>query len=186
MTAPHAKLVNAVGGGDLHSEVDQRTLSESIETPINRYDPEHHPSLYLKMDVDGATILLFRTGKYNIAGAASIDELLETNERFLHELDHLGVPTGKSDGSFEIRNLVYLSNLDVELELSQLALGLGIEHAEYEPEQFPGLHYTPPETDALLTIFRTGSVTLTGIRDEEIAKEVFCGLREKLSKLGIL
>lgn len=178
-------IVNAVGGGSLHRDVHLDKLARSISCPVARYDPEHHPSLYIKLEEDGAVILLFRTGKYNIAGASSVEDLISTNEEFLAVMTDLGIEQPEFEDSFEVRNLVYEHDFRTEFDLSTLAIGLGMEHSEYEPEQFPGLQYSPPEIDGLFLIFRTGKVILTGTKTEEEADDAFSVLNSKFEDLGI-
>ena len=180
------ELVNAVGGGDISIELDLRELSESLELPVNRYDPGHHPSLYIKFNEEGATLLIFRTGKYNIAGADSIDNLLFTNDLLLEELADLGIVSAKIDSNFDIRNLVYTTEFETEFDLSKLTIGLGMENSEYEPEQFPGLQYTPQDEQGLFLIFRTGKVILTGVNNEDVANILFSDLKYRLRELGAI
>jgi len=178
------KLVNAVGGGDLHIELDLGELFQSIGTPVSRYDPEHQPSLYVKFDEEGATVLIFRTGKYNIAGAESINELYSTHKALTTRLLNMSLPISKANESFEVRNLVFVEDLGAELDLAELAIGLGMEYSEYEPEQFPGVHFKPPENEGVFLIFSTGKLILTGVKTEKAAKLSFFMLRERLKKMG--
>jgi transcription initiation factor TFIID TATA-box-binding protein len=56
---------------------------------------------------------------------------------------------------------VGLASLCRELELSAVAVGLGLEGTEYDPELFPGIVYRP-EPSITTIIFRSGSVVITG------------------------
>lgn len=62
--------------------------------------------------------------------------------------------------------MVHHSELRVHLErplnLSALAVGLGLEVTEYEPEKFPGLVYRPRDHECVLLVFATGRVIITG------------------------
>lgn len=186
MTQSCLNIVNVVGGGNLNKEVDLLRLSSDFETPVSRYDPEHHPSLILKLHSDGATIMLFRTGSYNIAGASSVRNLWDTNEEFLNHFRSLDDEIDSGDGDFEVRNVVFKSKLDVELDLSALTVGLGLDNAEYEPEQFPGVLYRPPSGKGAFLIFRTGSVLLTGAPSEAEGSKQMAQLEQKLSQLGVI
>lgn len=186
MTLSGTEIVNVVGGGDLDEEVDLSKILSDIETPISRYDPEHHPSLILKLSEDGATIMLFRTGKYNIAGASSVQDLRSTNREFLQYISYLNPVLSSNDSEFEVRNIVLKFELETEFDLSVLAIGLGLDHAEYEPEQFPGLQYRLPDGDGVFLIFRTGSVLLTGVCSESKGTEQIAQLERKLSELNAI
>jgi transcription initiation factor TFIID TATA-box-binding protein len=43
-----------------------------------------------------------------------------------------------------------------------LAISLGLESTEYEPEQFPGLVYRAPDGNGTIIIFASGKVVFTG------------------------
>lgn len=174
-------LVNAVGGGDLNQEVDLNELYIDIKGEEVRYAPEHWPGLSVKFTNDSPTVMIFRTGKYNIAGASSISELKSANKKIITQLQKLNVGGNVSD--FEVRNLVYLHNYDRELDLNQLTIGLGMERTEYEPEQFGGVLYKRPNVNGTFMIFRNGKIILTGAKEPQEAKtdlESFC---DKLDSL---
>ena len=165
------QLVNAVGGGDLEHELDLQFLYEALDGEEVRYDPEYWPGLYVRFAEDSPAIMIFRTGKYNIAGADSIQQLHQVSDNFRDELRELGI--NNEDVSFEVRNLVFLDQYDKELELEQIAVALGLENTEYEPEQFPGALYRPSESTGTFLIFRNGKITLTGVSSSDDAVDAF-------------
>lgn len=178
---PSPELVNAVGGGDLQQELDLQALYEEISTDEIRYDPEYWPGLYIRFKEDSPAIMVFRTGKYNIAGAGSVDELKSANQAFLSVIGELGLTIG--DPAFEIRNLVFLEKYGKELNLDPIAVKLGLENTEYEPEQFPGLLYRSTEFIGTFLIFRNGKMILTGANSSKDANNAFKTLFKKLDKL---
>jgi transcription initiation factor TFIID TATA-box-binding protein len=175
------EIVNAVGGGDLQEEVDLNELHQAISGDEVRYDPEYWPGLYLRFTPSSPAILVFRTGKYNIAGADSVEELVGINESFLSRLQDLGL--GNDPSEFEIRNLVLLDRYKRELNLDQIVVALGLENAEYEPEQFPGVLYKPDKVRGSFLIFRNGKVILTGAVQEADAELAFRNLFSELDDL---
>jgi transcription initiation factor TFIID TATA-box-binding protein len=156
------ELVNAVGGSELNEELDLNELYLEFSGDEVRYDPEHWPGLYVRFSSGSPAVMIFRTGKYNIAGADSITRLKKTNEKLLARLHELGL--GKGSSEFDVRNLVFLGKYNRELNLGQLAVGLGLENTEYEPEQFPGVLYKQPDVTGTFLIFRSGKVILTGVK----------------------
>lgn len=178
---PKPELVNAVGGGNLEQELDLQYLYEAIDGEEVRYDPEHWPGLYLRFTADSPAVLIFRTGKYNIAGADSVQELLGVNEKFLTDIRELGI--NQQESSFEVRNLVFLDRYSRELELDQVVIALGLENAEYEPEQFPGILFRPSDATGTFLIFRNGKVILTGANSSENAADAFTDLFRLLDEL---
>jgi transcription initiation factor TFIID TATA-box-binding protein len=175
------ELVNAVGGGDLQQELDLQALYEEISANEIRYDPEYWPGLYIRFNDGSPAIMIFRTGKYNIAGADSIDDLTNAKQTFISVLRELGLTFDSPD--FEIRNLVFLEEYHRELDLDPVAVKLGLENTEYEPEQFPGLLYRSPDTIGTFLIFRNGKVILTGSNSSEDSIEAFKMLFAELDNL---
>jgi transcription initiation factor TFIID TATA-box-binding protein len=175
------ELVNAVGGGDLRVELDLMKLQPDIKGEEVRYDPEQWPGLYIRFESESPAVLLFGTGKYNIAGADSIKQLFAANERILTHLGDLGIPVDKD--TFKIRNLVFLDNYNRELNLNTLSVGLGMERTEYEPEQFPGLLYQDPDINGTFLIFNSGKVILTGAKETKAAESAFERIFNQLDDL---
>jgi transcription initiation factor TFIID TATA-box-binding protein len=175
------ELVNIVGGAKLDQELRLETLCEDIEGEEVRYDPEQWAGLYIRFEKKQPAILVFSSGKYNIAGADSKNQILGTNDRFITRLSELGITIG--DPSFEIRNRVYMDQFDKKFDLNALTIGLGMENTEYEPEQFPGIFYDNPDVEGVFLIFRTGKVILTGVKTKDQAARSFKFLHEQISKL---
>jgi transcription initiation factor TFIID TATA-box-binding protein len=69
------------------------------------------------------------------------------------------------------------------LNLNALAIGLGLESTEYEPEQFPGLIYRPPGADSVVLLFASGRVVITGSPDLDAAEQTFAALQDKMTDL---
>jgi len=169
-----------VGSGSLNAELDLETLSEEIGQPRARYDPEKYPGMYLRFEEDTPLITLYRTGKYIITGPTSKAELFDLRERFLTFLSKIGVIENATDEWFSVQNYVCTEDLDRTLNLNALAIGLGLEQTEYEPEQFPGLIYRPPEQDGVVLLFATGRIVITGCRSIEAAEDIFGDLKDDL------
>ena len=175
------QIVNAVGGGDLKEDISLSQLSEMISGDEVRYDPEYWPGLYIRFTPDSPAVLVFHTGKYNIAGAESIEDLNSAKQNFLDTLEELGIEGFDSD--FEVRNLVFLDRYSRELELEQIAVALGLESTEYDPEDFPGLLYRPEDVTGTFLVFRNGKVILTGANNRNAAESAFQGLFFELDAL---
>ena len=61
-----------------------------------------------------------------------------------------------------IENVVASTSLGDQLDLPSIALGL--DRAEYEPEQFPGLIYRLKQPKTAILLFRSGKVVCTGAK----------------------
>ncbi|MFB6215739.1 MAG: TATA-box-binding protein [Candidatus Aenigmatarchaeota archaeon] len=89
-----------------------------------------------------------------------------------------------SNPDFEQNNAVFLENFDTDILLESLVLHLGLENVEYEPEQFPGVIYRPPEIGTVNLIFSSGKTIISGTIEEEVAKQSSEHLRKHLSNLS--
>ena len=76
-----------------------------------------------------------------------------------------------------------MSEVGENLNLSALAIGLGLEVTEYEPEQFPGLVYRPSEHDCVLLVFGSGKAIITGVTSIRAAEEAFNSLQRHIADL---
>lgn len=165
-------VANIVGAGDLNVELDIEQLGKDLNVSFTEYDPENYHGLYIRLENNGPLITVYRTGKYIISGCSVFEDLNRTNENFLTRLSQLGVIKSDYDPGFVVQNIVCTADLGLDLDLNSLAVNLGLEAVEYEPEQFPGLVYRPNNHQTVLLIFSNGKVVLTGssdIRTAEIA-----------------
>lgn len=176
------RLVNVVGGGDLGASINLREFVHICDLPEQDYEPEIYPGVKFKIEPDLPTILLFRTGKYHITGGKSIDEIFTTHNKLIELVESkLGI-TVNHDSTPDIRNLVYVVDYGRELELNQLAVALGLEDVEYNPEKHPSVHYSP-EGGGHLMAFRTGKVILTGVSDPDHSHQIVDDFVSRLDSL---
>jgi len=177
------EIVNVVGSGSIGEEVNLEVLASSVEDSIVKYDPEKYPGLYLRFDEDGPLTTLYRTGKFIITGGSSVDSLEERRDKFLNFLDDLGIVDLPIDDDFFVQNIVAVGQIDQQVNLNALAIGLGLEDTEYEPEQFPGLVYRPDASDVVCLLFSSGKVVITGSTSVRQSKESFSSLKDRISNL---
>ena len=85
-----------------------------------------------------------------------------------------------------IQNIVATSDLGGELNLSEVAIALGLENVEYEPEQFPGLVYRIREPKVALLLFGSGKIVCAGARTIEDVSLAVDKVSKELSLLGQL
>lgn len=135
------QVVNVVGSGSLDAELDLERLASDIGEPMARYDPDKYPGMYLRFSEDKLLITVYRTGKYIVTGADSVEGAHVFRDRYLDLLSEMGIVGEAEDERFRIQNCVCTGDLEEYLNLNALAIGLGLEKTEYEPEQFLGLIY---------------------------------------------
>lgn len=171
-------IVNVVGSGAVSSEFDLEKLSLEIGSEAE-YDPENYPGMYLRFE-GMPTITIYRTGKFIVYGADNVDEIYAAQDFLLSHLVDLGAIESSDNTGFSIQNVVCTGELESEQNLNAVAIQLGLDRTEYEPEQFPGLIYRPEDHNCVLLIFGSGKIVITGCRDENTAKDALSGLRKKL------
>lgn len=177
----NAKLVNVVGGGNLNQELDLAELQKGLVGDEIRYEPEVWAGLYIRFKEYQPAVLVFSSGKYNIAGADSVKELKEADSILRSRLTDLGVEIEET--APDVRNQVYVCQYESEFDLNTLAIGLGIENTEYEPENFPSIFYDIPSEKGTFIISRTGKIVLTGVRNWREAKDSVSTLFKKFDEL---
>lgn len=101
------------------------------------------------------------------------------------KLNGLGI---NISGDYEliIQNIVASAELGEALNLNTVALGLGMENIEYEPEQFPGLVYRmyDPKVDILL--FGSGKMVITGGKSPLDCEKALINVKDTLINLNLL
>lgn len=65
--------------------------------------------------------------------------------------------------------------------MEPLAIELGIEKVEYEPEQFPGLMYRTADYIAL--IFSSGKLLCTGLTDHTVVTEAVQEISAEITEI---
>lgn len=185
MTAPRESLTteNVVGSTAIDQELDLEVLSADLEGAD--YDREVFPGLVYRLQDPKATCLVFRSGKLVLTGARSIDDLEQAGAHIFDELRELGLEV-PDNPDLTIQNIVTSGDLGSRLNLNAVAVGFGLEHVEYEPEQFPGLIYRLPEPDVVTLLFGSGQVVITGVsepRDAETAMDI---IQSELRDLEVL
>lgn len=179
------RIANIVGSGDLGLELEIEQVGSDLNVAFTEYDPSNYHGLYVRLQENGPLITVYRSGKYIISGCSSLGDLRRINDTFLKQLSELeGVGT-ISETEFTVENVVCTAELDDDVDLMALSIGLGLESIEYEPEQFPGLIYRPPEYPVVLLVFANGKVVITGASDVSIADEAFTHLQSRIQSLSI-
>lgn len=176
------KIVNVVASGSLKIELDLEAVATEFVDIVD-YDPNKYPGAYFRFSDAAPLITLYRTGKYIITGADSEDDASATRMRFLELLAKRGILETADDDWFSVQNFVCTADIGQSLNLNALSIGFGLEHTEYEPEQFPGLIFRPPDAPCVVLLFSSGKIVLTGCPDIETAKRTFEDIQSQIHRL---
>jgi len=176
-------IVNMVGISKLGENFDLSTISMALENA--EYEPEQFPGMVFRIKNPKAAFLIFQSGKVVCTGTTNLDQAQSALNIAVKKLDEVGV-TVLPDPEIEIVNIVASADIGTELNLNQVAIALGLENIEYEPEQFPGLVYRLRVPKVVLLLFSTGKIICTGARNRTDLEQAVANLQSELTNLGFL
>ena len=177
------KVENIVASTVFAEKLDLDMIAQSLDEA--EYEPEQFPGLVYRLKNPKTATLLFRSGKANCTGAKNIEDVRKTIDIIAEKLRKLGMDIHKNL-DIVVQNMVAMANLGGELNLTEVATGLGLENVEYEPEQFPGLVYRLNEPKVALLLFSSGKMVCAGARSTEDASKAVNKLSEELNSLGLI
>jgi len=176
-------IENVVASTGIGQELDLQSVAMDLEGAD--YDPEQFPGLVYRTQDPKSAALIFRSGKIVCTGAKSTDDVHESLEIVFEKLRELQIPV-EDEPEVTVQNIVTSADLGESLNLNAIAIGLGLEHIEYEPEQFPGLVYRLDEPDVVALLFGSGKLVITGGKEPSDAKEAVDVITGRLDELGLL
>jgi transcription initiation factor TFIID TATA-box-binding protein len=90
------------------------------------------------------------------------------------------------DPEITVQNIVTSADIGQSLNLNAIAIGLGLENIEYEPEQFPGLVYRIDDPDVVALLFGSGKLVVTGGKEPADATRAVERIVDRLTDLDLL
>ncbi len=176
-------IQNIVASANLGIELDLGTLALSLSGA--EYEPEQFPGLIYRIKNPKSATLLFRSGKLVCTGSRSLANVKQAIETVLSDVKKAGVPITSSP-EIVVQNIVASSDLGQEINLNAIAISLGLERVEYEPEQFPGLVYRLDEPKVVVLLFGSGKLVCTGARTPKDVEAAVRKITEELQSIGML
>ncbi|MCG1004812.1 MULTISPECIES: TATA-box-binding protein [Halobacterium] len=177
------QIENVVASSDIGQELALEQLATDL--PGAEYNPDDFPGVVYRLDEPKSATLIFHSGKVVCTGANSVDDVHAALEIVFEDLRELGIDV-VDDPKIEVQNIVSSANLGQSLNLNAIAIGLGLEQIEYEPEQFPGLVYRLDEPDVVVLLFGSGKLVITGANESEDAQHALAHVKDRLTELGLL
>jgi transcription initiation factor TFIID TATA-box-binding protein len=177
------EIQNVVASTAVGQELDLQSLAMDLEGAD--FDREQFPGVVYRVQDPRAAALIFRSGKIVCTGAESVPDVYEALDIVFETLSNLGIKV-MEDPVIEVQNIVTSGDLGENLNLNAIAIGLGLEDVEYEPEQFPGLVYRLDEPDVVALLFGSGKTVITGGKEPEDAEAATEVLISKLTDLNLL
>ena len=177
-------IVNIVGTSEIGEELDLVSLAMGLDGA--EYEPEQFPGLVYRIKDPKSAFLLFKSGKLVCTGTRSPAEAQAALDRAIENLKDTGIRIpGKPN--LNIVNIVASADFGIDnMNLNQVAMGLGLENIEYEPEQFPGLVYRMRNPKVVMLLFSTGKVICTGGKEDEDVKQALMNMKGILDEHGFL
>lgn len=169
MTDP--RIVNVVGTITYQQELDLASLAQAFEKRKEIIDVIYEPTdnhwLQTHFAPDNSYVAFYRSGRCSIAGC-------DSSEHFYIVADQVNsvmcdLLKCEYDPEIEISNIVATADFGEPISLEVLAIKLGMEQTEYEPEQFPALIYRGQ--DYVMLVFASGKLLCTGLTDADSVAE---------------
>jgi transcription initiation factor TFIID TATA-box-binding protein len=177
------KIENVVASTSLGKELDLKSIALAVDGA--EYEPEQFPGLVYRLKDPKTAALIFRSGKVVCTGGKSLFDVKKAINIVKRSIEQAGVRISKKT-PIEVQNIVASSDLGVELNLNAIAISLGLEKVEYEPEQFPGLVYRLDEPKVVLLLFGSGKLVCTGARDPKDVERAVDRITEELRAYGLI
>ncbi|MCG1004891.1 MULTISPECIES: TATA-box-binding protein [Halobacterium] len=177
------RIENVVASSDIGQELALDQLATDLSGA--EYNPDDFPGVVYRLDTPKSATLIFASGKVVCTGAQSIDDVHNALNIVFEDLRALGIDVA-SNPPIDVQNVVSSANLEQSLNLNAIAIGLGLEQIEYEPEQFPGLVYRLDDPDVVVLLFGSGKLVITGGTQTEDAEQALSHVHDRLTELGLL
>lgn len=177
------KIENVVASTSLGRELDLQAIVMALEGA--EYDPEQFPGLIYRLKEPKTATLLFRSGKAVCTGSKSLEQVEQAIGKVIKHIQAAGIPV-KSNPVIEVQNIVASSDLGAKINLNSIAISVGLEKVEYEPEQFPGLVYRLDSPKVVVLLFGSGKLVCTGARRPEDVEIAVDKITQELRAAGLL
>jgi transcription initiation factor TFIID TATA-box-binding protein len=177
------RIENVVASTSLGSGLDLQSIALTLQGA--EYNPDQFPGLIYRLEQPKTAILLFGSGKAVCTGGKSWKQVDDT-VRQVTELIRKGGQKVLMRPKIQVQNIVATSNLESEVNLNSIAITLGLDRVEYEPEQFPGLVCRLDKPRVVVLLFGSGKLVCTGARrpsDVELAVQT---ITTELQGAGLL
>lgn len=161
----------AMGELDLDLEKIMNEIGEDEVHEIKLADTQ--PGVQITIDEHSPTVTVYKSGKYNMIGAKSRQQLKVENKKLIDLIKKVyDVDEDVGVNSLNVNNLLVKVGLEKRINLTELNKnGLPSEDVEYTPEAFPALYYRSNEYDCDFSIFSTGYILSVKAKDMDDCAE---------------
>ncbi len=145
----------------LGPSLDLHAIAKGLQAA--EYEPSQFPGLIYRLKQPPTAVLLFRSGKVVCTGGKSWKQVDET-VRIVSALIRKAGQKVVMHPKIQVQNIVATADLGSAINLNSVAVTVGLDRVEYEPEQFPGLICRLSEPRVVLLLFGSGKLVCTGAR----------------------
>jgi transcription initiation factor TFIID TATA-box-binding protein len=177
------KIENVVASTAIGHEVDLNSLALDLDGAD--YDPKQFPGLVYRTKDPKTASLIFSSGKIVCTGAKNIADVDTGLKKVFKKMESIGIKV-MSNPAIIIQNIVASADLGSVLNLNAIAISLGLENIEYEPEQFPGLVYRLDIPKVVVLLFGSGKLVVTGGKRPGDAEDAIERIVKDLEKNALL
>ena len=177
------KIENIVASTGIGARLDLNQVISAFEGA--EYNKEKFPGVVYRTTSPKTAALIFGSGKIVCTGAKSIADVGTGLSKVFEKLREMGIQI-LNKPEIKIQNIVASADLKRVLNLNAVAIGLGLENVEYEPEQFPGLVYRMSSPKVVLLVFGSGKMVITGGKKPEDAEAAVEKIVIELDGVGLL
>jgi transcription initiation factor TFIID TATA-box-binding protein len=177
-------IVNVVASTKLAEAFDLPKIEAELECA--EYNKKKFPGLVYRVKAPKAAFLIFTSGKIVCTGSKSVEDVRAVINTLAKTLKSIGFENINLEPEIHVQNIVASADLKTDLNLNAVALGLGLENIEYEPEQFPGLVYRIKVPKVVVLIFSSGKLVITGGKSPEECEEGAQSVKTQLENMGLL
>lgn len=177
------KIENVVATTSVGRELDLKVIALALDNA--EYEPEQFPGVVYRIKKPKTATLLFRSGKMVCTGAKSIEDVHTAIKYVIKMIEEAGIKVD-IEPEIIVQNIVASSDLHTELNLNAIAISLGLDRVEYEPEQFPGLVYRIEKPKVVALLFGSGKVVCTGAKKVQDILDAMEKIHHELSTAGLL
>ncbi|MFC6907091.1 TATA-box-binding protein [Halalkalicoccus tibetensis] len=160
------EVQNIVASTKIAQEVDLDALCQDLDNA--QHSTGAVTCLTYRLQEPKIAINIHQSGKLIITGAKSVQDVYTGFYCLFDELRELHIDL-LDPPHISIDNVVTSADLGQSVDLATVAIKLGVEQIEYEPEQFPALIYWLEEPNAVVMLFASGKMVITGCTTKNTA-----------------
>jgi transcription initiation factor TFIID TATA-box-binding protein len=132
-----------------------------------------------------SAIIFFNSGKLVSTGLNDLGSVHKVLTGILQKLRDMGVSVDR-EADVAVQNIVASYDLHRLINLGNIAISIGKEKVEYDPDRFEGLVYRTRENSTVLLLYESGKVVCTGAKRLEDLELAMGSLLEDLESAGLM